>query len=179
MSKDPNDPGTEELFPDVPGEDATYKPNVVATAKKLDKVDGEVYDLSVPSIFPSKHEEMYLAQNIVKSLEKQGFSPVDQYIIFKQLESMAKQGQEQTKDHATDYVQEFGITHSRGVKISMRGSFGGFEYDPDVETQREALKKQIEELENRLNVLETSAKQSGKAKKLPGKKGIAITFRQM
>lgn len=176
---DPEDPGTQDLFPDVEGEEETYKPNVIATAKKLTKVDGEVYDLSVPSIFPSKHEEMYLAQNIINSLELQGFTPVEHYVIFKQLESLAKKGQEQSKQAATDYVIEYGIKHTRGVKISMRSSFGGYEYPADVEADRQKLIKEIDDLKNSLKTLEDTAKLRGIAKKIPGKKGISVSFREM
>jgi hypothetical protein len=167
------------LFPEVEGEDETYKPKIVATAKKVQPSEGDTYSLTVPSIFPSKHEEEYLASNILDNLENSGLTPTEVYIAFKQLCSISEKGMEQVKERAIDFAREFGVKFTRGVKVSMRGSFGGYAYDDEIEVERMKLVNEINELKNRLDVLEKSAKQSGKAKKLPGKPGIAITFREM
>lgn len=137
------------------------------------------YGLAIPENFPSKFEEQHIVKLMNDNAVAANVEPLSIYVAWKQLERMAGLGIDQMKDLAAEQVRKDVIKMYRGTKVSMRAAGGGYEYPPDVEAVRQDLLDQIRDLKERLSIVESEAKKTGKVKKIPGRQGLTIIFREL
>lgn len=180
----------EPLFDEPEDEADSFAPNIKMTGGFAPKITmqasvapvqaGEVYAVELPTIFPSKFEEEYIADGLIRSMKEKGVNDLEIYIGFKQLESISKTAYALIKSRATKFAKEHSVTQVRGVKVSMRSFNSYWVYDDDVQSVINDLDKQIAKLEAQKEEVQKQAKAGGKATKMSGAgHGISIKFREM
>jgi hypothetical protein len=170
----------EELFPDVPQEAVTFKPNIIAQGSVSTVHVGAMYGVVLPQIFPSKLEEEYIASDLIRSLEETGLNMLEIYIGFKQLESIAQRAQDESKAAATETARNLSVKVCRGVKVSMRAFNSFWKYNDEVQAQIDVLAEEKRKIEDRIKAIQQQAQIKGDAEKMkPSGHSLSIKFREV